>query len=98
MQAAGEAALADTAACRGAFVTMNIHTGEILGIGSFPTYDPSVFTKPLTQSQVNDTLPRPEAGAADRPGDRRPLSDRLDLQDHHRAGGARKRRSDAGRT
>jgi penicillin-binding protein 2 len=52
VQEAGEAALA-ARGLRGAFVTMNIHTGEILGIGSFPTFDPSVFTKPMTQSQVN---------------------------------------------
>ena len=32
---------------------MNIHNGEILGLGSFPTFDPSVFTRPMTQSQVN---------------------------------------------
>ena len=52
MQAAGEGALA-AKGLRGAFVTMNIHTGEILGMASFPTYDPSVFTRPMTQSQVN---------------------------------------------
>ena len=46
---------------------------------------------PLTQSEVN-ALYRDPSRAAHRPGDRRPLSDRLDLQDHHRAGGARKRR------
>ena len=31
----------------GAFVAMNVNNGEILGLGSSPTYDPSVFTKPV---------------------------------------------------
>lgn len=51
VQEAGERALAEKG--RGAFVTMNVHTGELIAMGSYPTYDPSVFTKPLTQAQVN---------------------------------------------
>jgi penicillin-binding protein 2 len=62
VQAAGEAALAERG-LPGAFVTMNIHNGEILGMGSFPTYDPSVFTHPMTQKQydqlVNDPIAAP---------------------------------------
>ena len=97
VQEAGEAALAERG-LPGAFVSMNIHTGEILGIGSFPTYDPTVFTQPMTQARYNELYPRPDRGAALQPGDRRRLPDRLDLQDHHRAGGARKRRDHAART
>lgn len=52
MQAAGEAALAERG-LPGAFVSMNIHNGQILGLGSFPTYDPTELTKPLTQKEVN---------------------------------------------
>jgi penicillin-binding protein 2 len=52
VQAAGEAALA-ARGLPGGFVTMNVDNGEILGLGSFPTFDPSVFTRPLTQAQVN---------------------------------------------
>ncbi len=52
VQEAGEAALAGRG-LPGGFVTMDVHTGEILGLGSFPTFYPSVFTKPLTQAQVN---------------------------------------------
>ncbi len=59
VQAAGESALADRG-LPGAFVTMNVDNGEILGLGSFPTYDPTVFTKTMTQAQVND-LYRSEA-------------------------------------
>jgi penicillin-binding protein 2 len=62
VQAAGEAALAERG-LPGAFVTMNIKNGEILGMGSFPTYDPSVFTHPMTQEQydalVNDPIAAP---------------------------------------
>ncbi len=52
VQAAGESALANRG-LPGAFVTMNVDNGEILGLGSFPTYDPTVLTKPMTQAQVN---------------------------------------------
>ena len=51
----------------GAFVTMNVHNGQILGLGSFPTFDPSVFTKPKTQAQVNALYRDPVAA---------PLTDR----------------------
>jgi penicillin-binding protein 2 len=50
VQKAGEAALAERG-LPGAFVSMNIHSGEILGMGSAPTYDPTVWTKPMSQAQ-----------------------------------------------
>jgi penicillin-binding protein 2 len=53
MQEAGEAALAERG-LPGAFVSMNIHTGEILAMGSSPTYDPSVWTKPLSNKQYEE--------------------------------------------
>lgn len=52
VQEAGEAAMASFG-LRGGFVTMDVHTGEILALGSYPTFDPSVFTRPMTQAQVN---------------------------------------------
>jgi penicillin-binding protein 2 len=52
VQAAGESALASRG-LPGAFVTMNVHNGQLLGLGSFPTYDPTVFTEPMTQAEVN---------------------------------------------
>ncbi len=52
VQAAGESALASRG-LPGAFVTMNVHNGQLLGLGSFPTFDPTVFTEPKTQAQVN---------------------------------------------
>lgn len=66
VQEAGEAALA-ARGLPGGFITMNVHSGEILGLGSFPTFDPSVFTRPLTQSQVNALYRDPVAA---------PLTDR----------------------
>jgi penicillin-binding protein 2 len=53
VQAAGESALAGQGLL-GAFVTMNVDNGEILGLGSFPTYEPSVFTHPLSQAKVDE--------------------------------------------
>jgi len=47
VQRAGEQALSERGP--GAFVSMNIHTGEILGMGSYPTYDPSVWTNLSTK-------------------------------------------------
>jgi penicillin-binding protein 2 len=52
VQAAGEAGLA-ARGLPGGFVAMDIRNGQILGLGSYPTFDPSVFTKPLTQSQYS---------------------------------------------
>lgn len=58
VQAAGEAALA-ARGLPGAFISMNIESGEILGLGSFPTYDPTVFTEPMTQQQVDELVRDP---------------------------------------
>jgi penicillin-binding protein 2 len=51
VQRAGEAALAERG-LPGAFVSMNIHTGQILGMGSAPTFDPAVWTKPLSDKEA----------------------------------------------
>ncbi len=53
LQAAGDGALSGQG-LPGAYVAMNVRSGEILAMGSNPTYDPAVFTRPLTQSQVDD--------------------------------------------
>lgn len=58
VQQAGEAALSERG-LPGAFISMNVHSGEILAMGSFPTYDPKVFTEPMTQSQVNELFRDP---------------------------------------
>ena len=33
---------------------MDVHTGEILGMGSYPTYDPGVFSGVLKQSTYDE--------------------------------------------
>lgn len=54
VQEAGEAAIARGASGisthGAAFIAMNVHNGEILGMGSYPSYDPSVFSGVLKQS------------------------------------------------
>ena len=50
VQAAGESGLSSLG-LPGAFVAMDIRNGQVLGLGSNPTFDPSVFTKPITESQ-----------------------------------------------
>ncbi len=52
VQAAGEAALTSFG-LPGAFVTMNVDNGEILGLASNPTIDPSIFTRPLSQAEAD---------------------------------------------
>ncbi len=52
-QEAGEAALAEFG-LPGAFVSMNIRTGEVLAMGSNPTFEPKVFTETMTQKQVDE--------------------------------------------
>jgi penicillin-binding protein 2 len=66
VQAAGESALASQG-LPGGFITMNVDSGQILGLGSFPTYEPAVFTHPMTQAQVNELIRDPVLA---------PLSDR----------------------
>lgn len=52
VQAAGEAEQA--AQGRGGFVAMDVHSGEVIALGSNPSFDPTVLTKPMTQAQVDD--------------------------------------------
>jgi penicillin-binding protein 2 len=53
VQEAGESALAQRG-LPGAFVSMNIHTGEIVGMGSYPTFDPSVWTPPVSEREYHE--------------------------------------------
>jgi penicillin-binding protein 2 len=46
VQSVGEAAIGQFGLPAG-FVAMNVNNGEILGMGSTPTYNPSVFAKPV---------------------------------------------------
>jgi penicillin-binding protein 2 len=37
---------------KGAFAVMNVQNGEVLALGSQPSFDPNVFTKPITKRQL----------------------------------------------
>jgi penicillin-binding protein 2 len=52
LQSYAEGAL-DSFGLPGAFVAMNVHTGEVLAMGSAPTFDPSIFTHRITQSEYH---------------------------------------------
>jgi penicillin-binding protein 2 len=55
VQEAGESALASQG-LPGAFITMDIQNGQILGLGSSPTFEPSALTPPMTQTEVNELI------------------------------------------
>jgi penicillin-binding protein 2 len=38
---------------RGAFAVMDVNNGEMLALGSSPTFDPNIFTKPLSQKRLD---------------------------------------------
>ena len=40
----------------GAFVALDPRNGEVLGMGSYPSFDPAVLTKPLTQKRYEQLL------------------------------------------
>ncbi len=67
LQEVGESALSSKG-LPAAFVAMNVHTGAILGMGSYPTFDPSFYTRPHTKAQYD--------AFGSQPGD--PLVDRAD--------------------
>jgi penicillin-binding protein 2 len=55
-QGIAEAQASGKAADAGAFVAMEPRTGQILAIGSYPSFDPNVFAKPLTQTQYSSLI------------------------------------------
>jgi penicillin-binding protein 2 len=67
VQRAGEAAI-NSFGTPGAFVAMNVHDGEVLGLGSSPTFDPTVFTKPVIPTSTYEQLTSDTTGS--------PLTDR----------------------
>jgi penicillin-binding protein 2 len=64
VQEAGEAAMA-ARGLPGGFITMNVDNGEIIALGSYPTYDPSELIEP-TQAQVNALYRSESAPLTDR--------------------------------
>jgi penicillin-binding protein 2 len=63
VQQAGESALASFGGLPGAFVAMDVQDGEILGLGSYPTFDPSIFTRPRLPPALFERLSSEETGA-----------------------------------
>jgi penicillin-binding protein 2 len=66
LQLAGQTALQQSIdsnypADAGAFVAMNPDNGQIYAMGSLPTFDPNIFTRPVTQ-QVYNQLNNPASG------------------------------------
>jgi penicillin-binding protein 2 len=49
VQEAGQRALAGGTG-KGAFAVMDVHTGEVVGLGSHPSYDPNLFAKVVRES------------------------------------------------
>ena len=74
----------------GAFVALNPLNGEVLAMGSYPSFNPNQLIKPLTDRELK-AIEKPE-GARDRPArdavrqsrGRRVLSDGLHVQADHR--------------
>jgi penicillin-binding protein 2 len=60
--ARGVAAAAENGAQAGAYVAMNPENGEILALGSYPSFDANVFAKPISQRRY-DELQSEENGA-----------------------------------
>jgi penicillin-binding protein 2 len=55
VQTAGEQALSSIGH-PGGFVAMNVNDGEVLAMGSNPSYDPSIFAKPVVPQSVYEQL------------------------------------------
>jgi penicillin-binding protein 2 len=66
LQRVGQNALAESiglhASPGGAFVAMNPQNGSIYAMGSLPTFDPNVFTKPISHTRYNELF-GPAAGS-----------------------------------
>jgi penicillin-binding protein 2 len=61
VQEAGQAAL-ESGTGRGAFAVMDVHTGEVVALGSEPSFDPNIFAKSIKQSDYKRLLD-PDNGA-----------------------------------
>ena len=54
------------AADAGAFVAMDPSNGQVLALGSVPTFDPNAFARPISQSKYNSIAHAPGAPLVDR--------------------------------
>ncbi|HEX6586099.1 MAG TPA: penicillin-binding protein 2, partial [Solirubrobacterales bacterium] len=65
LQETGEGALADRG-LPGAFVAMDVRTGAVLAMGSYPTFDPSFYVRPHTKDEYRQLEQRSGAPLVDR--------------------------------
>jgi penicillin-binding protein 2 len=61
VQKAGQSALAGGTG-KGAFVAMDVKSGEVIALGSHPSFDPNIFSRVIKQSDY-DRLTDPDNGA-----------------------------------
>ena len=76
----------------GAFVALNPVNGEVYAMGSYPTFDPNIFTKPVPRVGVQAAQQRRQRLPAVQPGDPERVPHGVDVQGHHRDRGAAERR------
>ena len=65
LQATGERALAERG-LPGGFVAMDVRSGAVLAIGSYPTYDPTFYIRPHTRAEYRRLEQRAGAPLVDR--------------------------------
>ena len=99
LQQVGQQALATSIASNpgadaGSFVAMNPVNGEIYAMGSYPTFNPSIFTKPVSYAEYKALTSQTGGDPAAQPRDPERRPDRLDVQADHRDRGAREWRLD----
>ena len=90
VQRAGQEALAGGTG-KGAFAVMDIHNGEVLGLGSEPSYDPNLFAKVVRQSDYERLTDKENGDPLTNRAIAVGLPDGLDLQADHRHRRARVR-------
>ncbi len=67
LQAIGEEAL-ESRGLPGAFVAMNVNSGAVLAIGSYPAFDPAFYTKPHSRAEYRALEERPGDPLVNRAG------------------------------
>ena len=87
------AAASGNGADAGAYVALDPRDGEVLALGSYPSFDANLFAKPIDQRTYDRAQLGGQRRAAVQPRDRGRLSDRLDVQADHRVRGGRRRGS-----
>ena len=93
---AGRDGRAPATACPARSSRWTRRNGEVLALGSYPSFDPSILSRPITPAAYAALLRQGRRRAGLRPRDRRLLPDGFDVQADHGAGGADARDHHAG--